>query len=135
MKNNTKNTDVDSSSEKPEASNIFDKSVLLELASDVGSTTLIPKLSEIFFRTLPETLEKIENARANRDTDALRICFHNLKSNAATLGLPDLEEMCAGLELTYRTADNPTLSQDTLDSLKTTSQQASQALKEFLQSL
>jgi len=136
MKNNTNSTGLTFDSEnikttstvQDKITNIFDKEVLLGLASEIASDSLIQDLSEIFFRNLPTTLEAIEKARAAQDTKTLRQNFHSLKGNAATLGMPKLMEMCAGLEHTFRTTSNPTFTQESFDLLKTTSEEASQAL-------
>ncbi len=131
MKNNTNNIVVKHSC-KP---CIFDKTVLIDFANEIGSDTLIDGLASLFLESTPATLAVIQEAWKDGDSETLKQSFHSLKGSAATLGMMELADMCAGLELTYRTTKNPTVTLETLDSLKTASQKASQALKDFLKTL
>ena len=140
MKNDTKHiakSDIASKGDASVASDtsIFDKNVLTELAAEVGSSTLIFDLSEIFFKNLPATFTAIDVAWKANNNETLAQCFHSLKGSAATLGMADLKSVCTGLERTFRSSENPTFTQEDLDSLKAASQQASQALKNFLKTL
>lgn len=141
MKNNTNNAAIPTTNVLSLAKdNIFDKFILLNLAAEIGSDTLIPDLSEIFFRNLPDTLKAIEQARSTKghiqqDNEALRQCFHSLKGNAATLGLVELKEVCEGLEHNFRTSSNPTFTQEDFDSLISVSERARQALQDFQKNL
>ena len=131
MKNDTKSL----VSQKTNNPSIFDATVLTTLATEINSDTLIKDLSKIFFRNMPKLLDEIEIAWKAGDNKSLKQSFHSLKGNAATLGMEELRTICAGLELTYRTSKNPSLSKESLDSLKTASHQAAHALKDFLETL
>ncbi len=70
----------------------------LETLRDLGGDEFVGEIIETFMTETPGLVGQMRTASEGGDTVALRRAAHTLKSNAATFGATDLEEMCRNLE-------------------------------------
>jgi HPt (histidine-containing phosphotransfer) domain-containing protein len=78
---------------------------LAQLEETVGDREFVAELIGDFLDGLPAQLAALREASSSRDSGALHLVAHTLKSNAATFGADGLAEACRELEQVARTAD------------------------------
>lgn len=79
---------------------VFDPAVtqrLLDVLGD-GARPLVVELIDAFGEQGPGLVEAMRAGVAAGDASVVRLSAHSLKSNAATLGAPELEASCRELE-------------------------------------
>lgn len=62
------------------------------------SAELLRKITDVYLRTAPDTVNEIETALKNRDVAAAQFAAHKLKSASANLGALSLPKLCEELE-------------------------------------
>lgn len=85
----------------------IDRGVLDELRELLGDD--LDQLIRVYLDTTPPLIERLENATAARNFDALRDIAHSLKSSSANLGAMTLANAAGRIELGARmkTLDRP----------------------------
>jgi HPt (histidine-containing phosphotransfer) domain-containing protein len=86
----------------PRDQDVFDRSVLDDLAEDVGDVATVAAVADIYLEQLPERLGHLR-ATLTSDPASCQQVAHALKSASATLGLMRLADCCRRLELAIGT--------------------------------
>ncbi len=70
----------------------------LAMLRDMGGSTLVQKVLQLFFTNTPEQLEKIKTAILAGDMGTVHSAAHSIKSAAANVGAVQLSELASALE-------------------------------------
>ncbi len=99
----TQHAGVPPSVEEP-SDPIIDRSVLDSIRAIGGkdNRALLAKVISKYFESAPELLERIRQAHARGDHEALRLASHTLKSSSANLGANRLAQLCREVEIQAR---------------------------------
>ena len=82
-----------------------DRSVLHQLAEDLGGIDAVKDAIKIFLSGTPTLLATLRDAAARADAPALQRAAHTLKASSAMLGASGLSTRCQELERSSRTND------------------------------
>lgn len=88
--------------EKPDdALNYLEEETLANLRLLLGDEwkPLLAELMELYLSSTPELIKAIQNAVVQSDPAGIRLNSHSLKSSSAQLGIPDLPELSAQIEV------------------------------------
>jgi len=84
---------------------VLDRSVLQQLAEDLGGVDAVKDAVRIFLSGTPTLLARLREATARGDAVAIQRTVHTLKASSAMLGAVGLSARCQQLERSSRTND------------------------------
>ncbi len=88
-----------------EADEVLDRSVLRQLAEDLGGADALGEAIRAFLGATPRLLETLRDAAARGDAAAIQRAVHTLKAGSAMLGAIGLSARCQELERLSRAND------------------------------
>jgi HPt (histidine-containing phosphotransfer) domain-containing protein len=83
---------------------VLDRSVLHQLAEDLGGVDALKDAVRIFLSATPGLLATLRDAAARGDAAAIQRAAHTLKASSAMLGAAGLSARCQQLERSARTS-------------------------------
>jgi CheY-like chemotaxis protein/HPt (histidine-containing phosphotransfer) domain-containing protein len=89
----------------PRADEVLDRSVLHQLAEDLGGVDALKDAVRVFLSGTPGLLATLREAAARGDAAAIQRAVHTLKASSAMLGASGLSTRCQELERSSRAND------------------------------
>jgi CheY-like chemotaxis protein len=84
---------------------VLDRTVLHQLAEDLGGVDALQEAIRVFLGATPGLLATLRDAAARSDAAAIQRAVHTLKASSAMLGAPGLSARCQELERSSRAND------------------------------
>jgi len=116
-----------------EGHDILDKELVAELGG-LADGQLLPSLTAIFAKEMPERLDELDAAVARSDLAAVARIAHLMKGSAGQMGACALAEHCRVVETAARSGDAPTVTAH-LDGLREHYRRADLALAAYVEAM